>query len=81
MISQKNKILKQQIDTLYGMTVTGSLANVFAAWLVFSMVLETPIERYGLYLSIAITIISFLRLTVIYNHKATDKVDNGFKVF
>lgn len=79
MISQKNKILKQQIDTLYGMTITGSLANVFAAWLVFSMVLDTPIERHGLYLSIAITIISFLRLTAIYNHKATDSIDNSFK--
>ncbi len=59
------KILEQQISTLYGATLTGGIANTFAAWLIFSMVPESKIEDYALYLSISITIISFLRYIIV----------------
>lgn len=59
------KILEQQISTLYEATLTGGIANTFAAWLIFSMVPESKIEDYALYLSISITIISFLRYIIV----------------
>jgi diguanylate cyclase (GGDEF)-like protein len=55
-------LLKKQVNPLFEATRSGGLANIFAAWLVYALVFGTHYQENGLLLSIAVTVLSVVRI-------------------
>ncbi len=57
-----NVLLKKQVQPLFKATLSGGLANIFAAVLVFSLLLNTIHKEYALWLSVVIVVLSAIRI-------------------
>ena len=62
--STNNIFLKQQVEPLFDSTLTGGLANIFAVWLVYVLVMDTHHNLNALLLSVSVTSLSLLRIFV-----------------
>ncbi len=63
-----NPLLKKQVEPLFKSTRLGGLANIFAVWLVFSLVSSTHQENHAFFLGISVTILSIIRILVSENY-------------
>lgn len=57
-------LLKKQVEPLFEATRSGGLANIFAVWLVYALVVGTHHQANALLLGIAVTFLSFIRILV-----------------
>lgn len=55
-------LLQKQVNPLFEATRSGGLANIFAAWLVYTLVFGTHHQENALLLSIAVTLLSVVRI-------------------
>jgi diguanylate cyclase (GGDEF)-like protein len=59
-----NTLLEKQVLPLFESTRLGGLANIFAVWLVYGLVIGSHHEENALYLGIVITILSLIRILI-----------------
>jgi len=67
-----NDLLEKQVEPLFKATLSGGLANIFAACLVYLLLKNTSYAAISLWLSIGIIIFSLLRI-VVSNHYTNRK--------
>ena len=68
-----NILLEKQVRPLFKTTLSGGLANIFSACLIFLFLYDTPQQEYAIYLSSTITLLSLIRIMLSdhYLKKAT----------
>lgn len=59
--SDNTSLLTNQVNILFKASLSGGLLNIFAVWLIFVLVYNTPIQTNALWLSIAVSGIAILR--------------------
>jgi len=62
-----NMLLEKQVRPLFKTTLSGGLANIFSACLIYLFLYESPQEEYSIYLSCIIIVFSLIRI-VLSNH-------------
>ena len=67
-----NTLLKKQVEPLFNATLSGGLANIFAACLVYFLLKDTSHSNYALWLSAGVILSSIARI-VVSNHYIIDK--------
>lgn len=67
-----NTLLKKQVEPLFNATLSGGLANIFAACLVYFLLKETSHSNYALWLSAGVILSSIARI-VVSNHYIINK--------
>jgi len=68
-----NMLLEKQVRPLFKTTLSGGLANIFSACLIYLFLYESPQEEYSIYLSCIIIVFSLIRIALSnhYLKKAT----------
>lgn len=66
--SKNNFILTNQVDILFKASLSGGLLNIFAVWLIFVLVYDTPHQSNALLLCLAVTSIAILRVFITNNY-------------
>ncbi len=61
-------LLEEQVASLFKSTVAGGVANIISSGLVYAMVYGTHVQLYALYLTIFISLFSFIRIIVTKIH-------------
>lgn len=62
-ITQKEEVLlEKQVEPLFKATRSGGVGNIFAAILVYFLLKDSDQQNYAVYLSVAITVFSLLRI-------------------
>lgn len=72
-------LLKKQVDPLFEATRSGGLANIFAVWIVYALVIDTYQQGNALLLGITVTILSVVRILV--SDEYLRKSNNKLKLF
>lgn len=74
-------LLEKQVEPLFKATLSGGLANIFAAALVFSLLNDTHHNESALWLSAVIILFSIIRIAVsnTYLHKIKSGNNNKYK--
>ena len=67
-----NTLLKKQVEPLFNATLSGGLANIFAACLVYFLLKDTSHGNYALWLSAGVILSSIARI-IVSNHYIIDK--------
>ncbi len=57
-------LLRKQIDPLFEATRSGGLANIFAVWIVYGLVVNTSHQDEAILLGVAVTFLSVLRILI-----------------
>lgn len=57
-------LLNNQVKPLFKATRSGGLANIFAVWLVYALVVGTHLQANALQLGIVVTFLSFIRILI-----------------
>jgi len=65
--SNNNILLEKQVRPLFKATLSGGLANIFSACLIYLFLYSSPQEKYAIYLSAAIIVFSLIRI-LLSNH-------------
>ncbi|MBE9567331.1 MAG: EAL domain-containing protein [Proteobacteria bacterium] len=60
----KSTLLETQIDRLFRSSISGTLTNIFAAWLIFLLVQNTSQHDNAWLLGVSITLITFFRTLI-----------------
>jgi len=60
--SKNNILLEKQVRPLFKTTLSGGLANIFSACLIYLFLYNTPQEKYAIYLSTIIIVFSLIRI-------------------
>lgn len=55
-------LLQKQVDPFFEATRSGGLANIFAVWIVYGLVIDTHHEPAAMLLGVAVTFLSFIRI-------------------
>lgn len=63
-IVTENSLLKKQVLPLFESTRLGGLANMFAVWLVYGLVIDSHHEPNAFLLGIVVTILSLIRIII-----------------
>ncbi len=63
-IGSQGNSLVQQVQPLFEATRPGSLANIFAVWIVYALVVDTPHNTEALLLSVSVTFLSVIRILI-----------------
>ncbi len=67
-----NTLLKKQVEPLFNATLSGGLANIFAACLVYFLLKDTSHSNYALWLSAGVILSSIARI-IVSNHYLINK--------
>jgi len=57
-------LLRKQVDPLFEASRSGGLANIFAVWIIYGLVLDTKHQFAGLLLGVVVTIFSTIRIFI-----------------
>ena len=57
-------LLQKQVDPLFDATRSGGLANIFAVWIVYGLVVDTHHQAAAMLLGVAVTFLSVIRILV-----------------
>lgn len=57
-------LLQKQVDPLFDATRSGGLANIFAVWIVYGLVVDTHHQAAAMLLGVAVTFLSVVRILV-----------------
>jgi len=60
-LSDKAILLEKQVDVLFRASLSGGLSNIFAVWLIYLLVYNTPHQTNAYILSIAVTTLTIIR--------------------
>ena len=55
-------LLQKQVDPFFEATRSGGLANIFAVWIVYALVIDTHHEPAAMLLGVTVTFLSFIRI-------------------
>lgn len=55
-------LLQKQVDPFFEATRSGGLANIFAVWIVYALVINTHHEPAAMLLGVTVTFLSFIRI-------------------
>jgi len=56
------ELLRKQVVPLFETTRSGGLANIFAVWIVFALVIDTHLQYEAMLLGVAVSILSVIRI-------------------
>lgn len=76
-IQTNNDLLEKQVEPLFRATLSGGLANIFAAVLVFALLADTHHKESALWLSVFIILLSVIRIAV--SNSYLNKIESGNK--
>ena len=57
-------LLQKQVDPLFDATRSGGLANIFAVWIVYGLVVDTHHQAAAMLLGVAVTFLSVVRILI-----------------
>lgn len=73
------ELLQKQVDPLFDATRSGGLANIFAVWIVYALVVDTHHQAAAMLLGVAVTFLSVVRILVsdeYLRRRSTEKLLN-----
>jgi diguanylate cyclase (GGDEF)-like protein len=73
--SSNNFLLVNQTAVLYKASLISALSNIFAAWLIYVLVYNTPHETNAFLLGIAITILNLIRGIIINDYQKENRLN------
>ena len=76
-IQTNDDLLEKQVEPLFRATLSGGLANIFAAVLVFALLADTHHKESALWLSVFIILLSLIRIAV--SNSYLNKIESGIK--
>jgi diguanylate cyclase (GGDEF)-like protein len=76
-IKTNDDLLVKQVEPLFRATLSGGLANIFAAVLVFALLAETHHKESALWFSVFIILLSVIRIAV--SNSYLNKIESGNK--
>ncbi len=76
-----SSLLNKQIEPLFNATLSGGLANIFAACLVYILLKDTPHNTHAFWLSAGIALFSILRMLVSQQYTKSKKLNLDLMVY
>ena len=76
-IKTNDDLLVKQVEPLFRATLSGGLANIFAAVLVFALLADTHHKESALWLTVFIFVLSVIRIAV--SNSYLNKIESGSK--